>query len=157
MKEERLFALLDTVRGATLHHVKKMEENYANQVDQIPAGFRNNLRWNLGHVAAVLDRLTHASVGQDVTLPEAFHASFARGTSPDDWNDETPSFEEIVKVLREQPATLKEKFAGQLDNPLPNPFKVAGHDFQTGAEVLAFALFHEGIHQGTMIGIMKNL
>jgi len=157
MNEETLFSLLETVRGKTVQLGEKVASEHADLVDAIPDGFRNNIRWNLGHIAVVFDMLMHHPAGEQSVLPKPFSQSFAPNTSPSDWNEDTPTFQEVITQLREQPAGIKSHFSGRLYEPLPKPFSLAGQEFKTSGELLAFCLYHEGIHVGTINSQLKVL
>lgn len=157
MNEEMIFTLLKTVRAGTLQTVEQISKKYANDIDTLPEGYNNNLRWHLGHIVTIMDQLGNLPAGEKSMLPPEYSASFANGTSPDDWNDETPSLEEITTALKEQPEQLQERFAGRLADPLPQVFSLSGVDFDTVGSLLAFNYYHEGMHYGQISGMMRAL
>lgn len=158
MNEDMLFTLLETTRAGTLQAAKKIQSDYADFADTIPEGFNNNVRWNLGHIITITDQLANYPAGEQPDFGKTFHKSFANGTSPNDWNEETPSLDEIIQALQEQPSKIKEKFTGRLSEPLPKPFSLVGVEFKTVGDLIAFNLYHEGMHLGqinTMLRITK--
>lgn len=155
MNEDMLFTLFESARAGTLAAAKKTQEKYADFADTIPEGFNNNVRWNLGHIAVVADQLANYPAGEKVELHKAFHKSFGNGTSPKDWNDETPSLSEIIQALEQQPKALKEKFSDRLSESLPKPFSLAGVNFQTIGDLIAFNLYHEGLHVGQINTMLR--
>lgn len=58
--ESHLFKQMDFVRGQTL---KLMEGVTEEQADVIPEGFRNSIRWNLGHIYVVTERIAFQYIG----------------------------------------------------------------------------------------------
>lgn len=154
MTEEMIFTLLETVRKGTLRTAENVTADIA---DQLPEGHNNNIRWNLGHIAITMDQLINRPAGEDGLLPKSYAASFANGTSPNDWNDETPSLEEIMETLKEQPRQLKERYGGRLLEPLPQPFPFLGATYETVGDLVAFNYYHEGIHQGVINAQLKAL
>lgn len=155
MNEEMLFTLLETARTGTLAAAKKVESDYSDFADTIPEGFNNNVRWNLGHIATITDQLANYPAGEKPDLAKPFHKSFANGSSPKNWNDETPSLDDIIQALEEQPKKLKEKFAGRLSDPLPQPFSLVGVEFKTVSDLIAFNLYHEGLHTGQINTMLR--
>lgn len=158
MNEEMLITLLNYSRRATLEIAKSVKENYAEFADTIPEGFNNNIRWNLGHIATITDQLSSYPAGEKFELPKPFHKSFGFGTSPKNWNNETPSLEEIIQILEKQPKQITEKYSKRLFHPLPKPFELVGVEYKTVGELLAFNLHHEGLHCGqikSMIHFLK--
>ncbi|PWA08398.1 DinB family protein [Pueribacillus theae] len=155
MNEDMLFTIFEKARKNTLGAAKKIAEKNPTIVDVIPEGFNNNIRWNLGHIAAICDQLMNFPAGEKPLLPKPFNQSFSNGTSPKDWNDETPTYDDIVQALEAQPQQLKERYAGKLSDPLPKPFSLVGIDFQTVGDLLVFVTYHEGMHQGTIGALQK--
>lgn len=156
MNEEMLFTLLETTRAGTLMAAKKVKDENPDFADTIPEGFNNNIRWNLGHIVTITDQLANYPAGEKPDFPKPYHSSFANGTSPKGWNDETPSLDEIIQALEEQPKQLKEKFAGRLSDPLPKPFSLVGVEFQTVGDLIAFNLYHEGMHLGQINTMLRG-
>ena len=69
-----------------------MSEEEANI---IPAGFHNNIRWNLGHL--YLDQylwIEALTKEKDAEL-DVFMKRFGFGTSPNHFDKKTPTFEEL--------------------------------------------------------------
>lgn len=55
-------------------------------LDQIPDGFNNSIRWNLGHLLAAWDHGIFPKLGRERRIPDAYHHMFPSGTSPlDAW------------------------------------------------------------------------
>lgn len=123
----------------------------------MPEGHNNNIRWNLGHIAVTMDQLVNRPAGEDGHLSSSYAASFSNGTSPNDWNDDTPSLAEIMEALKEQPRQIKERYSGRVLEPLPQTFSLLGVDFQTVGDLIAFNYYHEGLHQGTISAQLKAL
>lgn len=133
------------VRNNTLDAVEGISEEMANF---IPAGFRNNIRWHLGHIYFVLEGFAFYSHDLPTKLPDGFPKYFANGTSPEDWDENTSSLEEIVTLLRDQLPRVKDALSERLHEPSSKPFKHASGKIklETVSEFLSFNLFHEGAH-----------
>src|SRR5699024_3268597 len=100
MNEEQIFKQVDMVRKSTL---KEMEGLSEKQADQIPEGFRNNIRWNLAHIYVTQNILLSDYGGKDIETASRDLELFAPGTKPADWEKEAPSLEEIKQQLENQP------------------------------------------------------
>lgn len=122
--------------------------------NRTPAGFRNNLRWQLGHLITVAETLLlGVAAGRRPAVPEAYRGWFANDTSPADFDAGTPdwpalrheldaSTERLAEVLRELDP------AADLAQPLaPRPGLLLA---TTVAGVVGYALWHEGHHGGRM-------
>ncbi|SDI78642.1 DinB family protein [Natribacillus halophilus] len=148
MNEKQIFQQVNMIRQNTL---KELEDLSEQQADQMPAGFRNTIRWNLGHIYTVQNALLSNYGGKNIETPSRYPELFAPGTSPAEWEGEVPTLDEIKQHLEEQPAKLKESLSGQLDDEAAEPFM----SLSTVGEILNFTLYHEGMHVGVIKGIKK--
>lgn len=148
MNEEQIFKQVDMVRQSTL---KEMEGVSEEQADQIPDGFRNNIRWNLAHIYVTQNILLSDYGGKNIETSARDLEMFAPGTKPADWEREAPTLEEIKQQLTEQTDKLKEVLSGQMDDEAKEAFM----SLPTVGEILNFTLHHEGVHAGIIKAIKK--
>ncbi len=144
MMKDYLFTQLDFVRRITLKAVDGIAEDVA---DTIHPGFRNNIRWNLGHIYLVQERFAFHLLGLPQANPDHYPDLFAMGTSPLNWIDEPPAMSEITRLLREQPERIHALLVHRLDEKLEKPYTTSsGLTLETVRELLNFSLYHEGMH-----------
>lgn len=148
MNEEMIFKQLNVIRQNTLNEMEGLSEKEA---DQMPKGFNNTIRWNLGHIYTVQNALLAQFGGKNIEIPGHFAELFVPGTKPADWEDNVPSLDDLKHFLEEQPSKLKEALSEQLDEDAAKPFK----SFTTVGEILNFTLYHEGMHLGAIKGLKK--
>lgn len=149
-RHQVLFTQLESYRSELLTVLEGVTEEIA---DSIPAGFRNNIRWNMGHV--YLDQyLWIAALTKDRSdVPESFQRWFGFGTSPADFTEDTPSFDELKKLLKIQPANINETFGNRLEEEF-TPTEMGMHTIE---QVLIRTIFHEGMHLQTINNLKKCL
>ncbi|MBT2582941.1 DinB family protein [Planococcus sp. ISL-109] len=150
MNEEMIFRQWKTWRGMIIKLLDKVTEEEA---DQMPAPFRNSIRWNAGHLVAGIDGFVANSLDTKPFLPERYAELFASGTSPENWQGDVPSLDELKQVLADQPDQIEHVTAGKLDSKLLQPFL----GMETLGEVLAFMISHDALHLGTMNAIRKTI
>ncbi|ARI77843.1 DinB family protein [Halobacillus mangrovi] len=149
MNEEQIFKQINLVRKATLKGLDSVTEE---QADKQPEGFRNTIRWNLGHIYVVQNSLIAKFGGKPIETQSHYLKLFAPGTKPSDWQGEVPSLDELRQELNEQPFRLKKVLAGQLEDEAAEAFL----SLPTVGEILNFTLYHEGVHTGTIKAIKAN-
>ncbi|OCX64024.1 hypothetical protein BFM98_11165 [Lysinibacillus sp. AR18-8] len=149
-RQENLFQQLTNYRGELLHLLEHVSEEKANI---IPAGFHNNIRWNMGHVYLDQYLWIEALTKEKDTELEVLKKWFGFGTSPKHFDDETPSFEELKKYLAQQPEQLKEQYGHRLSEEFP-PIDMG---MQTIEQVLLRTIFHEGMHLQAILTIYRCL
>lgn len=145
-----LFTQLETYRNELLAVLEGVTEEMA---EIIPPGFRNNIRWNMGHV--FLDQfLWIAALTKDMgDVSPAYQNWFGFGTSPSDFTEETPSFDELKQLLETQPKIIKETYGNRLEEEFP-PTEMGMHSLE---QVLIRTIFHEGMHFQAILNIRKSL
>lgn len=125
----------------------------AENAEFIPAGFKNNIRWNLGHI--YLDQYLWIQAVTKEKDPELvpFMNWFGYGASPANFTAETPSYEELKTFLKDQPARIREAYADRLEEEFA-PTEMGIHTIE---QVLIRTIFHEGMHLQTILDIKKFL
>ncbi|MDR3600074.1 MAG: DinB family protein [Desulfosporosinus sp.] len=146
--KEFLFNQLKVVRSNTINEVKELSES---QVDTIPEGFNNNIRWNLGHVYLVQERFAFGFTQEPMQMPDEFTDLFGKDSKPSDWKVQPPTLPELIKMLEDQTSRIKEKLNNRLDEAVVNPLSMpSGLTLKTIGEFLTFSMYHEGMHVQTI-------
>lgn len=154
--EHDLFNQLAFVRGQTL---KMMEGITEETADRIPKGFRNTIRWQLGHIYVIAERLAFLQSGLPLHLPEGFQEQFGNGSSPLNVPDsvQVPSLPELKILLGDQPNRIRDGLGNRLECKVPTPFTTkSGLTMETPEQLLSFNLYHEGMHF-SVIKLYKSL
>jgi hypothetical protein len=139
-----LFKQLEFTREQTLKAVAGITEVVA---DTIHNGFRNNIRWNLGHIYFAQERFAFHFLGMPLSLPANYSDLFANGTSPLNWTEEPPSLSELITLLSGQYERVSRSLEHRLDEKIEKPYTTsAGLYLETVRELLSFMLYHEGMH-----------
>lgn len=123
----------------------------------IPAGSRNNILWNLGHLVVTQQTLQYRLSGLPMLVPDELVAQCAAGSSPADWTT-PPDLEEIRGYLQTLPDRFEEDLAaGKFANFQGFTTKSTGFDMPTIESVTDFVVFHDGLHLGVIQTFRKVL
>lgn len=141
--EQAIWRQLEFVRAQTLKLARSIPEE---KTLIVPAGFRNHILWNLGHLALVTDKYAYSFTGRTPRLPAIYQELFANGTSPLEWTSASPSFNDILTVLEAQPEQVKAELSGQLAEPVQPYSTSSGYRIETVGQLLNFTTYHEGMH-----------
>ncbi|WP_181347636.1 DinB family protein [Thalassobacillus sp. CUG 92003] len=152
MNEEVVFQHMESVRNRTISSLETTPD-YA--LDTVPKGFNNSLRWNFGHILVVQEKLVYGFTGEDKQLPEQYVSFFSPRTSPSQWESTPPRAEEIQSYLQAQTSQIKQTFANRLHEKRDQPMQIGSFHLATLEEAMTFSLYHESIHQGTIIGLKR--
>jgi len=150
-----LFNQLAFVRKLTLKEAEGIDEETSLVV---PAGFSNNIKWNLGHIYLVQERFAFYFTGDEWVMPDAFNGWFGRGTKPEDWTGKLPETDELRALLEQQTERIIQQTAHRLPHPLDEPFTTStGLTLSSVEEMLTYSLHHEGLHSETIKSIKRVL
>ncbi|HMR87280.1 MAG TPA: DinB family protein [Saprospiraceae bacterium] len=133
---------------------KILDFHSLEQLNQIPNGFNNNILWNCAHVITVQQMLTYGLNNLPFGIPKEFVFRFTPGTKPDAVYD--AAFVYDVKSLL---FTSFEQFQADINdnkfvafNPFMTALKFEINDLE---KAVAFNQYHESLHMGHILNLMK--
>lgn len=147
-RHEVLFNQLESYRSEILGVVDTVSWEDA---EKIPAGFNNNIRWNLGHIYLDQYLWIQAVTKESADVPQEFKSWFDYGTCPSNFTKETPTVSELKDLLKTQPARIKASYGDRLEEEFA-PTEMGIHTIE---QVLIRTIFHEGMHLQTILDIKK--
>ena len=148
-----LFNQLRVIRNNTLSAVKALSEN---QADVVPAGFNNNIRWNLGHIYLVQERFAFGFTEEPMEVPDNFNELFGKDTRPAEWKVQPPTLNELIRILEDQTKRIEDKLSNRLEEAVAKPWTMpTGLTLKTIGEFLTFSMYHEGMHVQTIKFLKK--
>lgn len=135
-------------------YLKFLIHNSLEQLNTVPEGFNNNLLWNIGHVIVVQQRLVYGFANQPLNITDDLFQKFKPGTKPTipEPKETVEVFKELlIKPLEQTKADFK---SGKLNNYTPYTTSKGFHLANAG-DAITFNNYHEALHLGTMISILK--
>ncbi|MFD2628921.1 DinB family protein [Oceanobacillus kapialis] len=139
-----------TFRQDVLDVVKDVTEKEA---EFIPKNFRNNIRWNLGHIYLDQFMWIETLTNKSSETVKRFNNWFGFGTTPQDFTSETPKLDELVSLLKGQPDVIEDLYVNRLNREYPS----IDMGIYTIEQVLVRTIFHEGMHLQAIMDIKKFL
>lgn len=146
---------LQQARRNTLELLATISEE---QATTIPTDCNNHILWHAGHLYVTLDKFAFQSIQQTTLQDPLYQTSFARGTSPFDWSSGQQVFTlaTVSKLLLNQLEQLEKLVQLDLNQSVPVLKTSTGFEMTTFQSMLAYALYHEGMHFGA-IKLLKRL
>lgn len=135
----------------------QLNELSAEQFNEIPSGFRNNIIWNLAHMVCAQQGVCYLRSANRPTVAEKFITPFLTNTKPeeiisaDDIEEIKNNFVNTIDLL--QSDYDKKIFSNY--TPSPNILRVYGVELTNIEDALEFILYHDGLHSGTIMSIKK--
>ena len=153
MSTDAVFTVMKLARKRTLDTIGSLTDE---QLLEVPAPFRNNILWNLGHVLYVQYALSFGPASIALPVPAEFKDLYMRNSSPAEWAA-TPSIEDVKSHLTTSVETIEEALrGGKLTNYKPHEL-ASGLTLSSAEHAFNMLNFHEGVHLGTIMSIKKFL
>ena len=126
------------------------------QLNKVPAGFNNNIIWNIAHLVASQQGLCYMRAGLPVVLDEKFVGAYKSGTKP----EQEVSSEQVEEIKKMLFSTLD-----RLETDYKNGVFTQYTAFQTRYDIeiasvdgaIDFLIFHEGLHMGYIMALKRAL
>ena len=124
------------------------------QLNKIPAGFNNNLIWNIGHVVISQQTLVYKGSNQTPMVSDELIARYFMGTKP--VRDATRAeADEIKNLLFATIDKTEEDYRNGLFTAYNTRKTLLGFMLNTVDDAIVFNNYHEGIHLGIMMQLRK--
>jgi hypothetical protein len=154
---------LELIREATLkfrHTALNIFKSLEDKADVVPSGWKNNLRWHLGHLILTPHLLTYGLLKEDLVVPATWRPLFAKDTSPLNWTtgETVPSYEQLLSEFIPRTEALFESMAPRVLEPYPTPYTTTpGVVLESPLHSLNFSQIHDGLHVGMIFALRRAL
>lgn len=155
-----LDTLTDQTLGTRQAIVKLLKTVPIEQSDTVPPTWHNNARWHAGHLLITPCLLTYGIMQEPLPVPEEYRAWFAKGTSPEAWDnpEAIPGYIDLVDDIVPLSGRLFDDLRDRMDTQFIEPYTTSvGIVLKTPAEALNFSLLHDGIHFGSLLALVRAL
>lgn len=122
---------------------------------RIPKGFNNNIYWNIAHTLVTQQILFYWLSGLQMRAPVELVDKYKKGTVPDG-NTTEEEMKIITDLLISSIEWAKEDYDAQLFQEYNEYTTSARVTLRTIEDAITFNLFHEGLHLGAIILLMRH-
>jgi len=136
---------------------KNIINNYSlEQLNKIPEGFNNNIFWNIKHVIVTQQLLIYKLSGLQMLITDDEVEDYQKGSIPTSNVNESD-----LELLKEQLFSTLEQTKRDYKNGLFKKYKeytvTTKSTLTCVEEALEFNNFHEGIHLGYLLALMRAI
>lgn len=151
---------MDFIFDVTLKNRQSLERlldaHSLEELNTVPAGFNNNIFWNIAHTIVVQQLLTYKLSGLTPTIPQELIPLYSNGTKPE--RDVTQMEVDQVKSLLFAPV---EQTRADYKNGVFKTFierKLStGNVITSVEEAITFNNYHEGTHLGYILALRRAI
>lgn len=142
-------AILTSTRGFLIHTVKDLS---TAQLNTVPAGFNNNIIWNMAHLVATFERIIYLRTGIAGSVESVFAEKYKNGTKP-----ERPAGETEISSVKDSLISQLSQFDADYSQLKEVPYEgwktSAGFEITSMDIAIDYLAFHEGMHTGCIIAL----
>jgi len=124
------------------------------QLNKIPQGFKNNIAWNIAHLAVTQQLLCYKLSGLNCLVSEEMIANFQKGTAPNQPISKE-EFEAIKTQFLQLPLQLEEDYNKGIFKNYSEYKTSVNITLNSVEDAIMFNTYHEGIHLGIILQLMK--
>ena len=133
----------------------KITENLSmEQLNKIPQGFKNNIAWNIAHMAVTQQLLCYKLSGLNCLVSDEMIADFQKGTAPNHTISKE-EFETIIEQFLRLPLQLEEDYNKGIFKNYSEYKTSVNITLNSVDDAIMFNTYHEGIHLGIILQLMK--
>ncbi|MBK9733270.1 MAG: DinB family protein [Chitinophagaceae bacterium] len=148
---------LDKIKQIRLFLLKEIEQLTVEQLNKIPEGFNNNIIWNLAHLVASMQSLCYIRADLPLAIHDKYVSPYLTNTKPLQFLS-AKEIEDIKSYLIATIDILQTDLDKGIFNnytPSPNVFKWYKINLNTIDDALAFLLYHDGYHTGSIMALKR--
>lgn len=135
---------------------KFLNETPREALLKIPEGYRNNIWWNIAHVVVTQQLLVYKMSNLPMRVEEALIDKFKKGTVPDGTATEA-EIDSIKGYLFATVEWLQEDYEKGVFKEFNTYTTTPNVTLENVEDAIAFNVFHEGLHLGVILSLIKAL
>lgn len=143
----------DTLRIIRENMISLTSSLSLDQMTVIPAGFNNNMIWNMGHALATQHVLVYQLSGIPIPLDQTFVDRYRKGSFP----QSTYQYQSDLAYINEHFNSSVDRMAQDFQNEIFQSFQEYQTSFgvklTSAEEAITFNNMHESLHLGYMMSM----
>ncbi len=151
LKMHQTFAITKTSRKALSHFLDTIP---LDKLNKIPEGFNNNIIWNIAHIIVVQQMLTYKLSGLPMLISNEMTTKYMRGTKPSQ-DVMQVEIDEIQSHLFETIIKTENDYNDGIFQNFQEFTSLSGFTMRNIDDALCFNYYHEAVHTGMIMSIMK--
>lgn len=147
---------LEVLQNTRKSFKRILENTSLEELNRIPSGRKNNIVWNIGHVLVTEQLLAYRLSGLSTMVSIDLIDKYKKGTKPEQpvSQKEVDEIKDLLETTINQ--TIKDYKSGAFKNFQEYTVSTTGNTLTNIDDSLEFILFHEGIHLGIVMALLKK-
>ncbi|MNJ92943.1 DinB superfamily protein [compost metagenome] len=151
---DKIFEVIRASRKALLSLVENLS---TEQMNKIPAGFNNNLAWQIGHLVVSQQILCYKLSNNELVIDSTLVDKYRNGSKPERFIS-AEEIEQLKRYLLDNIDQLeKDLTTDKFNNYTPYTISTyKGYTLEKIEDAIKFIVSHDGLHYGCSL-MMKKL
>ena len=145
---------IEILKKSRLLILKVIEGLSIEQLNKIPEGFNNNIAWNIAHLTVTQQLLCYKLSGLKCLISDEMIENFQKGSSPN-YEVSLEEFKKNKELFIQLPIKLEEDYNAGIFKDYTSYTTSIGVTLNSVKEAIPFNLYHEGIHLGIILQLLK--
>jgi hypothetical protein len=145
---------IDIIKQPRIKILDEIKDFSIEQLNEVPAGFNNNILWNLGHMIAAQQGVCYSRMGLPRVIDDVFFMTYKPDTKPEKYID-AAGFDNIKALLFSTLDQLEIDLKNNIFANYPTWTTRYGVEIANIDDALRFLPFHEGLHVGYIMSLRK--
>ncbi|NII83897.1 DinB family protein [Pedobacter riviphilus] len=147
-------ATITQIKNTRTFILELVKDLSIEQLNKIPAGFNNNIIWNIAHLTAAQQNMCYVRSGLAVTIKEEHFSAFLSGTKPEKFIEQK-AIDSIFDALLNSMDRLAADYSSGIFLKFDPWDKRYGMKLNSIEDAINFIPFHEGMHIGYIMALKK--
>jgi hypothetical protein len=145
---------LNTIKATRQHLLKLIDGLSTEQLNKVPAGFNNNIIWNVAHMISAQQGICYTRAGVPIITDDKYYTPYRPDTKPTGFVD-SDEVENIKKLLIGTIDQLGTDLTNNLFTNYPEWATRYGVQIKSIEEAVSFLPFHDGMHIGYVMALKR--
>jgi hypothetical protein len=145
---------IESIRNTRSYLLQLVNGLTTEQLNEVPAGFNNNIIWNLGHLVASQQGVCYLRAGLKTWVSEKVYHDYKPGTKPTGFLNNS-EINEIKNLLATSLDQMETDYSNAIFENYITWTTRYGVTITNIDEALQFLLFHEGLHTGYVMALKR--
>jgi hypothetical protein len=147
-------ATITQIKNTRTFILELVKDLSIEQLNKIPAGFNNNIIWNIAHLTAAQQNMCYIRSGLEITVEEKYFSPFLSGTKPEKFIEQK-EIASIFDALLNSMDRLATDYSSRIFPKFDPWDKRYGMKLNSIEDAINFIPFHEGMHIGYIMALKK--
>ncbi len=148
--------ILDITLQNRKRYLALFRETPKAQLLEIPDGFKNNIFWNVAHLVVVQQLLVYRLSNLETKIGNDLVQKFRGGTFPGDTVTDA-ELQQVADMLLWTIVQTREDYHNGFFAEYQEFATMSGAILKDVEDAIAFNLFHEGVHWGAILALLKKV